>query len=137
MADTVVTLVEQALMANDDKVSLACLKKARKIYQGTGSIMIPTRVIKQKPKTKKDMVPKSEMDAKLAVLQDTLTKVLEDNQNLTVTNHEHAKKTLIDGVKADATIIKETAAIVKSARRRAIAAWIITAGATVALIVAL
>ena len=135
MKDTVITLIEQALMANDDVVRLACLKKARKIYQGNGSIVMPTRVIKRAPK--KDTVLKSEMDAKLAVLRETLTKVHEDNQKLTATNHDLAKKTLMDGIKADQLLLDGTAAIVKSATRRAIAAWIITAGLTIALIVVL
>jgi hypothetical protein len=135
MADTIITLIEQAIMANDDEVSLACLRKARKIYQGNGSIVMPQRVIKQA--SEKGMVPLSEMDAKLAVLQETLTKVNADNQKLTATNHEHAATVLLDGIKADQSLTDKTGAKIKLANRRAMAAWIITAAASVLLIVVL
>jgi hypothetical protein len=134
MVDQVTILIEKAMQSDNDNEALAALRQARKFYRGTGTAVMPRRVVR--PQTTEVAVTDTrEKDERIKYLEDQQQKLMKDNQRLSAENQDLTKKVLDGNFKADDDLLADTQKKLRSALRRNIAAWTITAGVTVAFIV--
>lgn len=140
MTATVITLIEKALSTTSDAEALACLKQAKRIYTGTGSLVMPRRVVKKAPLEAESttiMVPQSEMDAKLAAIVDVNNRLKADNTTLAAENLDLKSAAFKDAIAADSELLDYTANKLSMVLNGTITAWVIVIGLLIAIAVIL
>lgn len=127
MVDKVTMMIEKAIQSNSDEEALACLRQVRKVYQGTGSVVMPRR--DRQPADEnvltnvKNMVPIREHDQTIKSHIERINTLERQNIELNSENDQLKTEKIKGAIAADEEVVADALERIRRAVRHAVAGW--------------